>query len=185
MFNIEYKLIDSASLFGVDYDIDLSFDNVIRVLNMLNDDELDGAIRVNTALEMLFNSCLICDIKTQEEILTATLEGVLEKNEQSKRYDLAGNPMPTEKGKDEKLYCLTQDAQYIYASFLQDYNIDLIEQQGKLHWHKFTALLSSLSDNTKLMHVIDIRASEIPKGKGTEKEAKRLKELKEKYKLKS
>ena len=33
-----------------------------------------------------------------------------------------------------------QDSSYIYSSFLMDYGIDLIEQQGKLHWQKFISL---------------------------------------------
>src|SRR5699024_8736222 len=111
--------------------------------------------------------------KLLEEIL-----GTSEKNTQN--VDIMGNPMPTEKGK-EKNYSIKQDAEYIYASFLYDYNIDLIDVQGKLHWYKFKVLLQGLSDDSIFGRVIGIRTTELPK-KGKERE--QMKKLKEAYKLK-
>jgi hypothetical protein len=55
-----------------------------------------------------------------------------------------------------------QDADYIYASFLMDYGVDLIEQQGRLDWRKFTAMLGGLSSRTKIRDVMAIRAAEVP-----------------------
>ena len=48
------------------------------------------------------------------------------------------------------------DADYIYAAFYEQYGIDLIETP--MHWHKFCALLSGLSDDTCLMQIIRIRS---------------------------
>ena len=62
----------------------------------------------------------------------------------------------------EKSFDIEQDAEFIYASFLYDYNIDLFEQQGKLDYRKFIALLRSLSSDTKLQKVIEIREMDIP-----------------------
>ncbi len=47
---------------------------------------------------------------------------------------------------------------------MQAYNIDLIEEQGKLHWKKFNALLSGLPDGTKFVEVMKIRAWKPSKG---------------------
>ncbi|MFE3747190.1 Gp15 family bacteriophage protein, partial [Bacillus subtilis] len=71
-------------------------------------------------------------------------------------------------------------AEYIYASFLFDYNLDLFEQQGKLHWRKFQALLKGLSEDAKFSKVIEIRTMKLPK-EGEER--KRIQELKRIYAL--
>ncbi|CAN2247510.1 Gp15 family bacteriophage protein [Bacillus vallismortis] len=76
----------------------------------------------------------------------------------------------------EKFYDLSQDADYIYASFLFDYNMDLIEQQGKLHWKKFKALLNALSEKTKFREVINIRMCDLPKDPKERAEMLRLKQ---------
>lgn len=48
------------------------------------------------------------------------------------------------------------DADYIYAAFLQCYNIDLLEVD--MHWHKFLALLNGISGDTTLAKIMSYRA---------------------------
>ena len=47
-------------------------------------------------------------------------------------------------GSGKKIYNYNYDADYIYAAFFEQYHIDLAEQE--LHWWKFSALFSALSD---------------------------------------
>ncbi|WP_381151628.1 Gp15 family bacteriophage protein, partial [Streptomyces cyaneofuscatus] len=82
--------------------------------------------------------------------------------------------------KKDEVFDFEQDAEYIYASFLFDYNLDLFEQQGKLHWRKFQALLKGLSEDAKFSKVIEIRTMKLPK-EGEER--KRIQELKRIYAL--
>ena len=68
----------------------------------------------------------------------------------------------------EKQFDFEQDAEYIYASFLQAYGIDLFERldldgQKPLHWCEFMALFKALPENTRMSQIISIRAQEIPK----------------------
>ena len=58
------------------------------------------------------------------------------------------------------------DADYIYAAFLQQYGIDLMDVKN-LHWHKFKALMRGLR-KTKLNDIINIRLYENDTGKTTE-----------------
>ena len=86
-------------------------------------------------------------------------------------YDLAGNPMKTtasDEPQEKAPYDIRYDGDYIYASFLQAYGIDLFDMQGKLHWRKFNALLSGLPEGTKLMEVIKIRKWKPQKGDSAE-----------------
>lgn len=62
------------------------------------------------------------------------------------------------------------DADYIYSAFLQAYGIDLIDTD--LHWHKFTALLSSLPESTFFHKIMEYRSY-----KGKDSELKKLKHI--------
>lgn len=77
-----------------------------------------------------------------------------------------------------------EDSDYIYASFMQAYGIDLVEHQGKLHWKKFIALFQGLPDGTKIREVMRIRGMEVPvPTKHNQKEIQNLLELKSYYAL--
>ena len=73
-----------------------------------------------------------------------------------------------------------QDAELIYAAFMQVYNIDLTT--AKFHWWKFKALLSGMPAVTKLHDIIHVRTMEVPEG-ATASERMRILELKQKYTL--
>ncbi len=76
------------------------------------------------------------------------------------------------------------DSEYIYASFRSDYGINLIQEQGKLHWKEFIYLFQGLSDSTKIKEVIKIRSMEIPKQtKDNYKQIQSIMELKSYYAL--
>lgn len=64
------------------------------------------------------------------------------------------------------------DAPYIYAAFLEQYGIDLIET--RLHWYKFLALLHGLHD-TELNRIIAARMYK-PSGKNSEYEKSQQKQ---------
>lgn len=183
--DLAYPLDNEVEINGTTYKIDLSFDNVLRLFDMLNDKDMSGVLQILTGIEMLLNVCLLYDIETQEDIFYQVFKSTIGKDiEDSQPVDLEGNPMPSMNNKEKKNYDLKQDAEYIYASFFSDYGIDLIEQQGKLHWDKFKALLGGLTDGSKFLRVIEIRTAELPKGKGTGKQKEQMKKLKRAYALK-
>lgn len=53
-----------------------------------------------------------------------------------------------------KVYDYDQDAQLIYAAFLQAYNIDL---SNGLHWWAFRACLAGMPESTRLAQIMGIR----------------------------
>src|SRR5699024_505217 len=183
MFDLAYPLTETVEINGVTYKIDLSFDNVLRLIDMLSDKELDDITQIELGLQMLLDIELDCDIKEKEEIFYQIFKSTIGKAaEENQPVDIEGNPMPVKK--KEKIYSLKQDAQYIYASFYQDYGIDLFEMQGKLHWDKFKALLGRLKGDTKFKEVLEIRTMDLPTGKGSGKQRRQIKKLKEHYRLK-
>ncbi|MED1602599.1 Gp15 family bacteriophage protein [Alkalihalophilus marmarensis] len=184
MFNFAYSLDTTVTLDGCEYEIDMSFDNILRLFDLLNDKGITDEIQVETAIVMLFGFKLDCDIQTQSTILNNIFDQMIADGQhKGPEVDIEGNPMPEEAG-EKPVYSLKQDAPFIYASFYQDYGIDLFEQQGKLDWRKFLALLDGLKGDTKFKEVIEIRTMELPTGKGSEKQREKVLKAKKAYELK-
>lgn len=188
MFKLTDQLVDSIEINGKTYSVDMSYDNILRLTEMLNDPELSDEIQILLGIEMLFDDPL--EMPIEEKVLAfkeAFNALVGQSQEEEVEYDIMGNPMPkvvNEEG-SEVSYDLEQDAEYIYASFLQDYGIDLFEQQGKLHWYQFKALLAGLSETTKFKRVIEIRQMPLPTGKNSGKHRAEVEKIKKAYALKN
>ena len=91
---------------------------------------------------------------------------------------------PTKATKGARVFDFIQDGALIYAAFRQAYNIDLVEEQGRLHWWKFQALMNGLPSNTKFAEVINIRTRPIPKPtKYNQEERAALARLKQQFRL--
>lgn len=74
-----------------------------------------------------------------------------------------------------------QDKQYIYASFLSDYNIDL--ENTNMHWWKFCNLIKGLTDKCILNRIRDIRNTDLSEYKDNKTREKLIKAM-ESVKLK-
>lgn len=68
-------------------------------------------------------------------------------------------PRPIGKGSDAVALDYELDADLIFAAFLGQYGIDLLEVE-ELHWHKFLALLKGLKSDTRLREVMGYRCYE-------------------------
>lgn len=167
---------------GITYPLDLAFDNVLDVLDAISDKSLMAWEKVDLALNLLVGESNLT-FEKQMELWELILNRHIQIGSQEKViYDLEGNPMPTPKSSDEKKSMdLVQDAKYIYASFRQ-IGINLFEEQGKMHWEEFQAILESLPDDTILPKIVQIRNWSPSKGE-SEKEKERMRELQAKYSL--
>lgn len=71
------------------------------------------------------------------------------------------------KGTHKKaLFDYDEDSEYIYSAFLAEFGIDLTT--ASLHWHKFKALLKSLSDDCKFSKIVGYRSTDTSKIKDKE-----------------
>lgn len=167
---------------GSVYPLDLAFDNVLDVLDTISDKSLMAWEKVDLALNLLVGESNLT-FEKQMELWELILNRHIQIGSQEKViYDLEGNPMPTPKSpSDKKSMDLVQDAKYIYASFRQ-IGINLFEEQGKMHWEEFQAILESLPDDTILPKIVQIRNWSPSKGE-SEKEKERMRELQAKYSL--
>ncbi|MGJ9460283.1 Gp15 family bacteriophage protein [Oceanobacillus sp. CF4.6] len=168
--------------------VDMTFDNILELFELFENDSFPEHEKVLTGLEMLlFDYSKIEDLNFEEQydlfkyIMKEFIDIDLDKKQEQAVKQAEGQPT---KPPDEKAYDFKVDAERIYASFFMDYGMDLIEQQGKLHWKKFLALLNGLSEGTSFMKVVHYRTMEVPKAtKGNEKHRAEIKQMKDKYSL--
>ncbi len=78
----------------------------------------------------------------------------------------------------KRIYSFEHDASYIYAAFLSQYGIDLIEN-ASLHWWKFKALFEALNEQQKITKIMEYRAMDLSKIKDKKQRAqyRRLQQL--------
>lgn len=157
-------LITSFVFEGKDYEIDLAFDNVLDVFDVFDDKELGSNEHAEICLALLLGESVKPNVDlwnhVYQEFLHVDQSHLIE-------YDRKGNPMPTQK-ENKKVYDFAKDAEYIYASFQQAYNINLFREQGKLHWQEFQALLNGLPDDTVMRKITKIRLWEPSKSDNAE-----------------
>ena len=71
-----------------------------------------------------------------------------------------------------------EDADLIYAGFMQQYGIDL--QESDMHWWKFMILLENMGNDTRLSRIMEFRTIDT-KQKGLSKEQRRFYEAMQRY----
>lgn len=175
-------LVTSFVYDGKKYEIDLSFDNVLDVFDVLDDKNLRDYEKVDIGLSLLLGDYECDDIISLWNYIFDNFITFADE-EEPVEYDLLGNPMPKKNdSKKVKSIDFEKDAEYIFASFKQAYNINLLEEQGKMHWHEFKALLVGLPQNTIMKWIMSIRTWEPSKGDSSEYKS-RMRELQKLYAL--
>lgn len=173
--SLAWGIDDSVKVNGHVYALDLEFSKVLRWYEMWKDESLSEEYRMFLSLVMILDIDWDKPPKNYSELTTYVDEDDLSElsgaiidrivgdiaTSTTVEKDMNGNILSDE---EHQYYDFEEDSGYIYASFLMDYQIDLIEarENGSLHWDKFNHLLSGLSEQTKFKKVIEIRSMEIP-----------------------
>lgn len=119
--------------------LDLDFRNVLRMIDILMQDDLTDEAREWLAMR--------CICKHPVKGMMYPVKKLL-------------FPQVGKKETKDRIMDYTQDADMIRAAFQQAYGIDLY--RDKLHWFRFSCLLSCLPENTRYSDVLSIRARPIP-----------------------
>lgn len=192
MFSLTARNSDLYEWQGVEIELNLAFDNVLVFLKMFGDQSIHIERRLRIAVTML-----VCDkeilqaISDKGKLLDFAFDMLRDKlnlrlrEEDQLKVEAKSNDKKEEEDEPVPVYDWEEDAGYIYSSFLFDYGIDLIEQQGKLTWDRFFTLFNNLSEDSKMGQVIHYRTCEVPKKeKGSDnEERKRIMKMKEVYML--
>lgn len=152
-----------------------AFDTVLKIQNLFAEEKLTEWEKVDQALNLLvINRRKLKCLSGQDKVKLL--------DEIYKQYVNTRKHPPTRK--KTRVLDFEYDGEYIYASFMLDYGIDLIEEQGRLPWKKFIALFQGLSESTKIREVMKVRGMDIPKYTGKNmKQIQDIQELKSYYAL--
>lgn len=147
---------------GKFYPLDMDFRNVLRMMNILERDDLMPDARDYLALK-----CLTKRPRNTQKVLKAAKELLFEK--------------PSEQ-QGERVTSLEQDADLIRAAFRQVYRIDLY--RAKLHWLEFRELWHNLPEGNRYTEIVSIRSRPLPAAtKYNQKEREWLMKAKAQVKL--
>ena len=156
--------------------INPAYDTVLEVQKLYKEDTLTGFEKIDQALKMLVRNKWNLRLLNPEE--KQKLLSVITKRyvEVEKRPQIKKSPFP--------VLDFEKDGDYIYASFMQAYKIDLIEEQGRLPWKKFLYLFNGLPADTKIKQIMRIRQMPVPEYNGkNSKEIQEINEMKSYYAL--
>ena len=151
MLSLTEELTQSVSYKGHEYPIDLTFDNVLRFYQLLDDADFDEAEKIIAAFHIFFDESIPEDPEFLMNVVKLLGEYVSDSPYGNDVKNSDSNQVPI------RYFSFTQDAPAIYASFMEQYGIDLVEEQGKLHWDKFKALLDGLGPETQFRQIVSIR----------------------------
>ena len=122
------------------YRLDFDFRNVLRMMEILDRDDL-----MPEAKEFLALKCLTKHPRNVQKVLVAVRELLFQ---QKPKKDA------------KKVTDFEQDAGLIRAAFRQEFGIDLY--RDKLHWIEFSEMLNAIPEGNRYAEVVGIRARPIP-----------------------
>ncbi|HEP2281392.1 TPA: bacteriophage Gp15 family protein [Streptococcus pyogenes] len=177
-------LVESFEFRGEIYPIDLSFNKVLDVFDVIDDDFLNEAEKCFLCLDILLDRTDLPFTYAVDLWVYIKTNFIDAERSEKPQLDIKGNPMPVVKEKEDnkKVIDLSLDAEFIYASFRQAYQINLLKEQNRLSWIEFKALLNALPDDTVMQRIIAIRQWE-DDGEGSKKYRDNMRKLKAKYSL--
>lgn len=144
------------------YRLDLSFDNVLYALKARGDEGMTMMDRCETFLQLVIKQDMP-PVADWVDVHNAIIDLITTAKQRPMRYDINGDPIEP-KGDGEHIkadYDFDFDASYIYAAFRQTYGIDLVKEQGQLHWLSFVALFDALPDDTAFVRIRHIRSTRL------------------------
>lgn len=135
---------------GETYQINLAFDNVIKYLELVEDDSENKELK---ALKLFFvDQEIPLDpdfIESSFKLINETITKSAYQGNSSKDWSMNIAP--------QHIYSYEQDADAIYSSFMMQYHIDLLKERGKMHWCVFRALFDGLGEDTPIQRIIELR----------------------------
>ena len=143
---------ESVKIGGDLYYINADFRNILRIFDMLDDRNISGYKKIEKLVNWFFDNNFPENISP--EIAIEAFIHFVGKNGRRDVEDAV--PYEIEPEESERQFCYNFDAEEIYASFMAEYGIDLIETDF-LHWYKFKILLGNLSPESAFKKKIELR----------------------------
>ena len=162
---------------GLIIEVNLAYDNVLTLLELLQDEDFKPHERLYIGFELFTDdeTAERFDAETRVAFMVDMMRDLLELDIQKDTDDMS---IPA--------FDFMEDAGRIYSSFLYDYQIDLYQKQGVLSWADFLQLLENLSEETQFQKAVGYRTMKVPRRTEYNKEdVKHIEDMKKKYAFKS
>ena len=143
---------------GKKYEVNLAFDHVLLFLEMQEDPDLSDLGKFQQTFKLFFGKQ---KLPNDPDFSEKAME-VLSKEITDSPY---GTTVKNDDGGVEttKQFDYKRDAGAIYASFFDQYGIDLNKERGKMHWSIFKALFDGLGPKTYFQRILSIRQEDASK----------------------
>lgn len=156
---------------GTEYKINTDFRTSILFELLMQDNEISEEDKIIHALELYYPICPLNINEAIEQILWFYRCG----------KDIIGTK-GTGKGRSAtQIYSFDYDDDYIYAAFMDQYNIDLQDIEY-LHWWKFKAMFKALKEDNEIVKIMGYRSIDISKIKDKDQKTY-YKKMKDLYKI--
>lgn len=139
--------------------IDLSFNQVINWYRIAEMSDITDASKIRSGWSIFFSDEIDFNDVDDYVIAMKVLKDVTDYVSADPYNDIQDDAEDSN-SKPTKWLSYVEDAEAIYASFMFDYNIDLLEEQNKMRWEKFRALFNNLSPKSPIMRIVDIRMAD-------------------------
>ena len=144
---------------GKVYKVNLAFDHVLLFLEMQEDTSLDEFQKFQQTFKLFFgeNESLPNDPDFYEKAMEQISKEITDSP--------YGTTVKNDDGgvENTKQFDYKRDAGAIYASFFDQYGIDLNKERGKMHWSIFKALFDGLGPKTYFQRILSIRQEDASK----------------------
>lgn len=155
-------LPDTVRVCGENVPVRTDFRVWLMLEQLLSDDDLTQAERVPLALNLVYLDKTYKDINEAVNALIWFYRGG---NPEDKRLTKMAEKRP-----QKRVYDIDQDAEYIFAAFMQTYGIDLTT--ADLHWWQFRAMLHALPEDCLFSKIMGYRAVSLSSIKDKETRAR-------------
>lgn len=139
---------------GRKYPVKSDYRNILRILRMLKDEHIFDIHKRKLLAEWFYGE------KWPENPVDEFVSFVFGEGSENADEDGA-----LEAGIFKQVYDFEFDSEEIYASFIMEYGIDLIETEF-MHWYKFKLLLNNLTEKSPFKKKIELRFADLNNVKG-------------------
>lgn len=168
MLSLTDKLDSTLVVTGVgELPVNLAYNTVLKWYSIGEDKRMRIVDKIRVGWQLFFNG-VVLDFGSADdyEVASRAISELLEYiNEDPYNVPDEAN---SSSAPSPEVFSYSQDAEAIYASFIYDYGIDLIEERDKMRWEKFRALFNNLSPNSPFRRIVEIRQSDTRGLKGEE-----------------
>ena len=152
------------------------FREYIKLLDMLNDEEVNGYEKM-----LFLRQYFLKEPKNMDEAISRLTDFVSMQELNDVHTEESGEGEATDVEEPKPLFSFALDYPYILSGFWQDYGIDVSEIRY-LHWWKFRQLFDGLSEKTEIKQRIMYRSIDLSTIKDKD-ERKRIEKIQRSIKL--